>query len=178
MKQANLWETGLLLFAMTALVAAQTVSSSLLGTVDDPSGSAVPNADVQLTSQTTGEQFTVKSNSGGLFRFPIVQPDRYRLSVRANGFKVYTLGDIDVASSETRDLGRIALEVGSLQESVTVEASTTPVQTASSEKSALVTGTELDNIALKGRDFFGLMYTLPGVVDTSSTRDATSPNAI
>jgi len=70
------------------------------------------------------------------------------------------------------------LEIGSIQETVTVEAKTTPVETASSEKSSLVTGQQLNSIALKGRDFFGLMYTLPGIVDTSTGRDATSPNAI
>jgi hypothetical protein len=166
------------LLALAVPLTAQTVSSSLLGTLNDPSGSPAPNADVQLTSQTTGERLTSKSGSDGLFRFPVVDPDRYRLTIRANGFKVYTVSDIQIASSEKRDLGRMQLELGSLQETVSVQAAATPVETASSEKSSLVTGRELNDIALKGRDFFGLMYTLPGIVDTSTGRDATSPNAL
>jgi Carboxypeptidase regulatory-like domain len=167
-----------LLCSLAAVLAAQNISGALLGTVTDPSGSPVPTAAVELTSQTTGEHMSAASNPEGLFRFPIVPPDRYQLTIRANGFKAHAVADIELASSETRDMGRIAMELGSLQETVTVEATATPVQTASSEKSALVTGQELNSIALKGRDFFGLMYTLPGVVDTSTTRDATSPNAI
>jgi hypothetical protein len=167
-----------LLLALVTILSAQTVSSSLLGTVNDPSGSPVPNADIELTSKTTGEHLAARTNSDGLFRFPVVEPDRYRLSIRANGFKAYSLEQIQLASSETRDLGSIVLVLGSLQESVTVEANTTPLETASSEKSSLVTGQQLNDIALKGRDFFGLMYTVPGVVDTSTTRDATSPNAL
>jgi hypothetical protein len=77
-----------------------------------------------------------------------------------------------------RDLGSLALELGSIAENVTVEAVATPVQTASSEKSALITGQQLNEIALKGRDFLGLMYTLPGIVDTRANRDSTSPNNI
>ena len=159
-------------------LAAQTVSSSLLGTVEDPSGSSVPNAEVELNSQSTGEHLAVKTNSDGIFRFPTLEADRYRLTIRASGFKAFAMAEIQLASSETRDMGRIKLEIGSLTEAVTVEAKNTPVETASSEKSSLVTGQELNQIALKGRDFFGLMSTLPGVVDTSTTRDATSPNAI
>jgi len=85
MKSAGL----ILLLAVCAF--AQSVTSSLLGTAQDPSGSPVPNAEVQLVSQTTGEQLTVKTNTEGLFRFPVVEPDRYRLTIKANGFKAYAL---------------------------------------------------------------------------------------
>lgn len=166
------------LLAFAGSAAAQNVSSSLLGTVNDPSGAPVLGAEVQLVSQTTGGVLTASSNSLGLFRFPIVQPDRYKLTVQASGFKTYVQSDLQLSANETRDLGQIALELGSVKENITVEAIATPVQTASSEKSALVTGDQLNQIALKGRDFLGLMYTLPGVVDTRSTRDSTSPNSI
>ncbi len=66
-----------------------------------------------------------------------------------------------------------ALQRGNLTEEISVTAEATPLQTASSEKSSLVTGTQLSSIALKGRDFFGLLDILPGVVDTRN-RDNTS----
>ena len=167
-----------ILFACAAFATAQTTSSSLVGAVNDPSGAPVANAEVTAVSQSTGETFTTSTNGSGLFRFPVLQPDRYNIAVQTSGFKRYQQNDIELASSEIRDLGKIALVLGAVQETISVEATTTPVQTASSEKSALVTGAELNAIALKGRDFFGLMYTLPGVVDTSTTRDATSPNSV
>ncbi|MEK7407674.1 MAG: Plug domain-containing protein [Acidobacteriota bacterium] len=106
-------------------------------------------------------------------------PGPYSLAVKAQGFKSYLQTGINLSSSETRDLGRIVLELGALVEQVSVTAEVTPVQTASSEKSSLVDGTQLNKIALKGRDLFGFLSLVPGIVDTSSAgRDVTSPNAI
>ena len=168
-----------MLLLLAAVASGQNVSSSLLGTIVDPSASPVPSADVELTNEGTGAVLVVQSNTDGLFRFPTLLAGHYTVKVTAAGFKVFTLTAIDLSSSEVRDLGRITLQVGSLKETVQVEATVTPVQTASSEKSALMSGAELSNIALKGRDFFGLMYTLPGVVDDGSqARDTTSPNSI
>jgi hypothetical protein len=139
----------------------------------DPGEAVVPGVEVVLTNQATGAVQTAKSNSVGLFRFPNLLTGMYSISVHSSGFKAYTEKDIVISASETRDLGRIVLQLGSLLEQVTVTAEATPLQTASSEKSSLVTGTQLSTIALRARDFFGMMFLLPGVVDTR-TREATS----
>ena len=170
-KKAILAVCGLILLFSPAV--AQTVSSSLVGTLADSSGAVVPNASIALSNQATGAGLKVQSNSGGLFRFPNLLAGTYTLSIQHSGFKTYVQQDIVVSSSETRDLGRVVLEIGNLSEQITVTAEVTPLQTASSEKSALVSGDQLSTIALKGRDFFGLMSTLPGVVDTRN-RDNTS----
>src|SRR5579885_1052844 len=77
----------ILLPVLAASAAAQTGTGSLLGSVNDPSGSPVPNAEVRLASQTTSSSVATTSNPLGLFRFPVVQPGRYRLSIAAPGFK-------------------------------------------------------------------------------------------
>ena len=73
-----------------------------------------------------------------------------------------------MSTSETRDLGKIVLEVGSVSEQIEVTAQATPVQVASSERGALVDGHQLTNLALKGRDAFNFMQLLPGVLDTTN----------
>lgn len=179
MHKKQLFRIALILLALAATLAAQSTNSTLQGTVVDSTAGAVAGATVVLASDATAVRLAVHSGNDGLFRFPTVPAGRYSLTVEAKGFKGYKQDGIELATSETRDLGRLALEVGSLKEVITVEASTAAVQTASSEKSALVSGGELNNISLKGRDFFGLMYTLPGIVDDGSqARDTTSPNAI
>ena len=76
------------------------------------------------------------------------------------------------------------LEIGNSTETVTVTAEAVAIQLASSEKSTLVDGIQLSNVTLKGRDIFGYLKLLPGVVDISyngtnaGNRDVTSPNAI
>ena len=151
----------------------QVVSSSLVGTLLDPTTSAVPSVAISLTNPATGAVQKTDSNADGLFRFTNLPAGTYSLSIHATGFKTYNQQSIVISSSETRDLGRIMLQLGNVTEEISVTAEATPLQTASSEKSSLVTGTQLSAIALKGRDFFGLLSTLPGVVDTRN-RDATS----
>ncbi len=156
----------------------QTVSSSLVGTLTDPTGAVVTGIEVQLTDQVTGVVRKAVSGGEGLFRFVNLPSGVYQLSVKAQGFKAYTQQDISLASSETRDVGRVSLLVGSIVEEISVTALATPVQTASSEKSALIDGRQLNQLALKGRDMFGFLRLIPGVVDTTGSRDVTSPNAI
>jgi hypothetical protein len=71
-------------------------------------------------------------------------------------------------------LGTIGLQIGSVSESIEVTAQATPVQTASSEKSALVDAQQIETVALKGRDMFGLLQLIPGITgatggDTTGT---------
>ncbi|MEK7403495.1 MAG: carboxypeptidase regulatory-like domain-containing protein [Acidobacteriota bacterium] len=144
----------------------QAVSSNIIGTVTDPGDASVPGVEVQLRDQGTGMVRTFTTSVEGIFRFTNLPPGTYTIALQAQGFKAYTQQGINLASSETRDLGRIRLALGSLTEQVTVAAEVTPVQTASSEKSSLVDGTQLLRIALKGRDMMGMLNLIPGVVAT------------
>ena len=76
-----------------------------------------------------------------------------------------------VISGETRDLGRLVLEVGTLAEAVTVTAEVTPVNTTTGSLQRNMTGDQLTMIQVKGRDIFGMMKILPGVSDTTFSRD-------
>ncbi len=152
----------------------QTVSGSLMGTVTDPANAVVPGVQVQLTSQDTGAVRSTTTESAGLFRFPNLVPGAYTLNVKASGFKAWNVKDISLSTAETRDLGRIVLEIGSLAEQIEVTAEATPVQVASSEKSALIDGHQLNALALKGRDAFSFMQLLPGVLDTSDRNTITT----
>src|SRR5687767_4030771 len=153
---------------------AQTATSTITGTVVDGSGGIVPGATVTATHIETSTARTGASNDAGLFRIPALAPGEYSVVVELSGFKTVTVQQIQLVSSETRDLGRVALEVGTQTESVTVTAEVTPVQVASSERGATVTGDQLQNIQLKGRDIFGFASILPGVLDTNTSRDFTT----
>jgi hypothetical protein len=153
---------------------AQNVSSSLMGLAVDPSGAPVPAAVCQLVNQATGAVSSVKSAADGSFTFPNIFAGTYTLTVKSSGFKTFEMKDIFVSSSETRSVGRVTLQIGDLLESVSVQAEATAVQVASAERSGVVTGAQLNDIALKGRDFFALLATIPGVVDTRASRETTT----
>lgn len=152
----------------------QTVSTTVRGTVTDPSGAAIPTARCVLTNDETNAISTANSFADGSFTFTNTPRGTYTLVIRADGFKALTLKSIHLLSGEVRELGTMTLAVGESKEVVQVEAEPTPVQVASGERSGLVTGTQLNNLALKGRDVFALLQTTTGVVDTKSSRETTS----
>jgi hypothetical protein len=162
----------IILFAVGALSAyGQTGSSTLLGTVTDPADAVIPRSTITLTEQATGAVRTPASNEG-LFRVLDLRPGQYALRIEAPGFKAFEIKNIDLASSETRDLGKLVLQLGAQTEEISVTAASTPVQTASSERSALIDHTQLSDVTLKGRDPFGYMRMVPGVVDMNPDRSA------
>src|SRR4051794_11584789 len=138
----------LILFA--ACVVAQTVSSSITGTVLDPANAAVPNAAVTLTDENTGRGCNRTTDNSGLFRFLNVTPGSYKVSVAVTGFKSLVQSNIAVSANDTRDVGKLSLALGSTSEQVSVIAEATAIQLASSEKSQLVDGKQLNDITLKG----------------------------
>src|SRR3954454_2317750 len=85
------WQT-LLTAVLTVLfvlapVGAQTISSTLLGTVTDPSGTVVPKASVIVTNENTGDQRTATTDQTGNFSFASLLPGSYAIKVEATGFK-------------------------------------------------------------------------------------------
>ena len=158
-------------------VSAQSVTSNLVGRVFDPTGASVPNAEIQVKNEATGALRTASSAADGVFRITNLPPGTYSLTVQASGFKTYAQSALNLASQETRNLGRIQLAVGSLAEEVTVTCVATPVQTASSEKSSLVDGDQLNRLAIKGRDMMAMLNLIPGIVSTGAG-ETTSVNSI
>lgn len=150
-----------------AFAVAQNISGVLSGVVKDTAGSVIPNAQVSLRNQETGAVQTINTNDAGVFVFSSVLPGLYTVDVSMPGFKSHQIRDVGLTLNERRSLGDITLQVGQVQERVEVTAEVTPVQTASSERSGLVSGSQLLNTAIRGRDFVALVATLPGVYDAN-----------
>ena len=155
----------------------QAVSSNVVGMVTDPGDANVPGVAVQLKDVGTGMTRSTTTGTEAIFRFTNLPPGTYTLTLKAQGFRTYTQEGINLASVETRDLGRIRLTLGALTETVTVTAEATPLQTASSERSALVDGNQLNRIALKGRDMMAMLNMIPGITSTA-VGETTTENSI
>ena len=100
------------------------------------------------------------------FVFPDLLAGTFDLTVTMQGFKTYEQKGIELASTERLGLRTIALDVGGVAETVTVNAEAVQVQTTSGARSGLITRDNIEDIALKGRDFAGMLKLLPGVIDT------------
>src|SRR5690242_18735739 len=126
------------LFALVTFVGvAQTVSSSILGIVVDPAGSAVPGAEITLTNLGTAAVTKTASDTGGFFRVTNIFAGTYSVSVQAKGFKLLTVNNIELGTSEARDLGKVALALGNVTEQISVTGEIAAVQTARDRKSVV-----------------------------------------
>jgi len=156
-----------LAFALAATASAQTTSGSIVGTVTDPSGSAVVGAKVVLTQPATGAERQMTTLDSGDFAFNAVDPGVYSVAIEAPGFKKVERTSLNLTADERLPVGTIVMEVGNVTESITVEAQGAVVQTASAEHSGLLSQSQVDNLMVKGRNVITMLQLLPGVVDTN-----------
>ncbi len=162
----SFFSLALLAVLSCAATAAQTVTGSMFGSLLDSTGATVPGAKLKLVHATTGAERDAQTDARGEFAISALSPGRYSLTVEAPGFKKLVRVGIELTSSERLSLGNLTLEIGTVSEQILVTAATTPVQTASAERSTSITGSQVSNLTIYGRTFTSLVAISPGVVDT------------
>lgn len=155
----------LLLAALCLTSFAQTITGSIVGTVLDASGAAVANAEVAVLQEATGLKRSVRTDERGDFNIGSLQPGAYDLTVTATGFKTLLRRQVMLSAAETLPVGKLAMEIGQMAEQVTITEQGAPVQVASSERAGVITGAQLENLMVKGRNAMSLLSLMPGVVD-------------
>jgi len=148
------------LFVMAGAAAfAQT--ATVLGTVTDPTGSVVPAATITITNTSTDAKRVLQTNSTGSYIAPELQIGSYSVKAEAAGFKAYERTGIKLDSNDTVRVDAV-LAVGQVTESVTVAADVVKVESDSSEVSDLVSGKEIQDLAINGRHMAALAILSPG----------------
>ena len=153
---------------------AQSDNSSVVGTITDPSRSAlVGNATVTLISEATGAVHKTVTNSRGLYTIPSLAPGRYTITVDAPGFeRLVSSGlNLDPVQPTTANL---KLVIGSDSQEVQVEASQATLTADSSMLGRVITGTQMDSLPLNGRNPIYVALTKAGV--TSGPISPTTAN--
>ncbi len=146
---------------------------SLLGTIADPSGTAVPGAMVTLTETATGEKQTIATDGHGFSSFQSLPIGRYDLEVNAPGFKPLrrTGVAIDVNSKVVVDA---TLVIGEKTEAITVSESGAHVETADTQMGQVITGKQMTAVPLNGRSYTDLLGLQAGVVPSTSLTSNTT----
>src|SRR5258708_4347067 len=147
-------------------VQAQQISGTISGVVKDSQQASVANAKVTLLNRDQGSTREVHPGRDGCFVFTPLQPGVYNVSVEASGFKKFEQKDINLFANDRIGLGDIVLTVGSLSETITIEAQSAAVQTTSAERSGVLTSRQVMDLAMTGRNFLDLARSVPGVVYT------------
>jgi hypothetical protein len=151
----------LLLGGATSLHA-QFDSASILGTVHDSTGAAVPNAKVTLFSIAKGLSTERQTGSSGDYEFPNVAPGDYRIVATSAGFQQTSTDKftVNVAARQRVDL---TLSIGAASDTVTVSGAATALETDTSDRGETVQGAEAVDLPLNGRSYADLSALVPGV---------------
>jgi len=144
-------------------VAAQEVTASITGTVRDPSGAAVPGARVTITNTDRGAVVrTTTTGAAGDFSAPLLPIGHYEVTVEAQGFRLARVTGIELHVHEVRTVD-VTLEVGSVQQTVTVTATPLQVELESATASHVIVGTQVRELPLNTRNYEQLVALMPGV---------------
>jgi hypothetical protein len=158
------------IFAVPALAQEATI----VGTVTDPSGAAVPNAAITITNTDTGVARSLPTNLDGQYVAPDLIIGHYNVRVAATGFKASEQKNLVLAVGDRIRID-FKLVVGSVQEQVTVEANAVTVQTDSGEVSNVIDGQQLTQLATNGRSLYELFALAPGAVSLQTSRVGFTP---
>ena len=164
-----------ILTAATGPLSAQSFYGSIVGTVSDTTGAVIPNAQVTVTNIGTNEPVTVNSDTTGKFNFVNLVPATYKLAVTKTGFKQLLRDNLAV---EVGAVVRIdaALQVGSTNETVEVSTASPLVQSESSSLTTEISGAQVQEMPLNGRNVLNLIGLAPGVVPTGASQGDTGLN--
>jgi outer membrane receptor protein involved in Fe transport len=166
--------TCVLIFAM-AIVSlvpthAQEAGGTIVGTVTDPSGAAVANANMTIRNVATGVERTVPTNADGLYAVPNLVPASYEIKVDAAGFASTVVSDVVLTVGERREIN-VSLKVGQASDSVRVEgAEISDIQLASSSVGNVVDSHTVVELPLNGRDWTSLTLLEPGVAQVRTQK--------
>src|SRR5277367_1575515 len=162
---------GLMLTCASIARAQGAGTGAISGTVTDPQGRAVPNATVVVTSLGTNQERTEVTGPDGVYKFSLLQPGNYRLKFTAAGFKTGEVSSVTVDVTETPTVN-MALEVGTVRQTVTVESTVQTLQTESSTLGTTVTGSQISALPMANGNYTEILSLSAGT--TAAVDNATS----
>ena len=150
-------------FTLAETLTGQTMNSgTLLGTVKDPSGAAVPNATVRVLRANPPFERQVATEADGNFLLPLVPIGVYQITIEKTGFQKLVRSGVELSASQSLRVDS-TLTLGSVAEAVEVSTQVAQVDTATANVGSTIFGSQVQEIALNTRSFTQLMTLQPGV---------------
>jgi hypothetical protein len=146
----------------------QSTNAAVGGQITDEQGRVVPGVTILLTNLNTGVTYEAKTNGDGFYNAPSLPPGIYRANVTKDGFKNIVKGDIELHVQDVASIN-FELQIGSVNETVTVQAGGLVMNTTDAAVSTVVDRQFAENLPLNGRSFQSLIELAPGVVLTPTT---------
>lgn len=177
-RKAPLILVGVLAISMCLLppsAPAQAVYGSIVGTVTDPNGAAVPNAKVTVTNIRKGTSDTVTTNGDGNYSATHLIPDVYGVKVEVANFKTADVPNITVLADTSQRVD-VPLQLGQVSESVEVTAETPQLKTDRADVSTVFDMKQVEELPILNRNFQSLLLATPGTQILSGWNHAATEN--
>jgi len=150
---------------ITTAASAQEVTASIVGTVSDPSGSAIKGATVTATSVERGTVWTAQTNDAGAYTLTRLPVGNYTVKVEAQGFQTSSYPAFTLVLNQTARID-VPMKVGQVSETVEVTGAAPVLQTESTQVDTIINATTNDNLPLASRNYVQLTLLAPGSVST------------
>jgi len=156
----------------SAALAWAIVGGSISGTVKDPSGRVVVNATMSVREVGNGLSYKTHTDSNGYYTLPVLPVGRYELAVQAPGFRGYQRKDIVLDTNAALRLD-VALVVGGIDETVSVNDDALHVETTSTQLGQVISGRQMTAVPLNGRSYTDLLSLQAGVAPATTITSTT-----
>jgi Carboxypeptidase regulatory-like domain len=152
----------LLLPVLATAAFTQQTTATLLGTVTDPSGATVPGVAIQAASLATNVSRQTVTDNGGAYALSNLPPGPYKITATKTGFQASRVENVTLQVEQVARLD-IKLQVGSISETINVDAAAALLQTETSSVGTVIDSGKIVDLPLNGRNFIQLAQLIPGV---------------
>ena len=150
-----------LVFFLPPKALGQAAYGTIIGTVTDPSGAGVPGAKITVVDKNKGVSLSTMSNDSGYYTASNLTPGDYKVSVEAKGFKTVVQENLQVIVGTSTTVN-VALEVGSLGQTITVDTTPPLIETDRAAVSTDLAAQQVESLPILNRNFTELELLLPG----------------
>lgn len=163
----KIFSTAMLICLAASFLRAQNPTAKITGTITDASGAVVPGASVVVINDATRQKLEGRTNESGIYLISFINPGTYSFSAEAPSFRRY-VRQLTLVTGQVLELD-LALELGPTTESVTVNAATPLIQSATSSISNLIENAFIRNMPMESSRVGSLVRLLPGVTYVSES---------
>lgn len=151
-----------IIIVMAGPLHAQEFRASIMGRVSDPSGAVIPGATVTAVQHNTGQVYSAKSNSSGIFSIVSIMPGDFTVTISSKGFSKKVYPDVSLYATQKLNLN-VTLKVGSSLQVVTVTATPGLLNTTNASSGGVVDQTLVENMPDTGKNVLDMLGFLMGV---------------
>ncbi len=141
---------------------AQSFTGSIVGTVKNPEGAVVPNAEITIIHEQTNRTLTVMTNSEGYYASAPLGVGTYRVEAKMSGFRRVFRGGIVLQIQQTAVID-FTLELGAVSEEVEVKAEAPVLESTTTTLGKVVDNRQIGDLPLNTRNVYSLIFLTPGV---------------